>query len=312
MRKKDHESLTLVGLDIEGDWNIPLLRNAAAINGASLIFANTKKRIVTDEHDLSLSIDVMGVNSIADLRADFDSVLACETGTETNNLFKFPRPRGKTAVVVGNEKTGISKEDLKQTDSVISIPLRKSEMSSLNVAVAAAIALFVLDKELARRGTQTKTLSHFNVDLLINNPTDPNELGSLLRTVWAFGWNRVYLNDPDRIWFSDQRDVVLAGRSAARSEKNPLVVTPAKQIERNSYDIVINCNLSNSGSPLSKFKMPKLRNALLSFGAEGVHQHTREAVNLHVDARDRDTALHFRHAGSIFCAYFAQYLRSAK
>jgi len=55
-------------------------------------------------------------------------------------LQKF-KPRFPLALVVGNEVGGVSKNIIKHVDQIVSIPM-KGKKESLNVAVAAAIAMF--------------------------------------------------------------------------------------------------------------------------------------------------------------------------
>jgi tRNA G18 (ribose-2'-O)-methylase SpoU len=68
--------------------------------------------------------------------------------------------------------------------------MARSVLSSLNVGVAAAIALYALTRDLGRRKRQRSALRLQDVDVCIEAPADPHELGSLLRSVYAFGWRR--------------------------------------------------------------------------------------------------------------------------
>ena len=50
MGKAGKDKLSLIALDIEGDWNVPLLQNAADISGALLRFAKSDNdQKVSDE-----------------------------------------------------------------------------------------------------------------------------------------------------------------------------------------------------------------------------------------------------------------------
>ncbi|MEK7567680.1 MAG: TrmH family RNA methyltransferase [Patescibacteria group bacterium] len=53
--------------------------------------------------------------------------------------------KGRTALIIGNEVTGISKEILKMSDCVVEIPM-KGKKESLNVSVATGVALYRLLK----------------------------------------------------------------------------------------------------------------------------------------------------------------------
>ncbi|MFA6198115.1 MAG: RNA methyltransferase [Patescibacteria group bacterium] len=56
-------------------------------------------------------------------------------------LYTSFRPKGKIALVLGNEVTGLPKQWLSLCDTVIDIPMR-GRKESLNVSVAAGVAIF--------------------------------------------------------------------------------------------------------------------------------------------------------------------------
>lgn len=68
-------------------------------------------------------------------------VLALETGGG-QNIFKF-KPKYPFALIIGNEKRGLSKAILNRADKCIYIPMR-GKKESLNVAVAAGVAVYEL------------------------------------------------------------------------------------------------------------------------------------------------------------------------
>lgn len=57
--------------------------------------------------------------------------------------YKIFKPKGKVALVLGNEIDGVSREVLELADKIIEIPM-KGKKESLNVSVAAGVALFHL------------------------------------------------------------------------------------------------------------------------------------------------------------------------
>lgn len=61
-------------------------------------------------------------------------------------------PTGRLAVVVGSEGTGLSRLVRKACDELVSIPMR-GRVGSLNVAAAAAVALFLLAARAEKRGS---------------------------------------------------------------------------------------------------------------------------------------------------------------
>ncbi|MBI4864174.1 MAG: hypothetical protein HY815_28550 [Candidatus Riflebacteria bacterium] len=253
----------------------------------------------------------------------FRTVLACETTRDSVGLYDLPAPRGETAVLVGHEERGIPRAVLKKVDRVVSIPMAGEGLSSVNVAVAAAITLYALTRDLARRPASRSRLTHRDVDVLIRAPTDPHELGSLLRSAWAFGWRRVFLDDPHGVWFSRDRAVVLGGRAAARRGKNPLAVLPSEALRNEAHDATVVCCDDRSGAPLSRFRLPVAGRLLLVLGvqpridersggapvpgADGVD--ARPTRTVFVDHVDPGVQARFRHQGSIVLSVLSSLLR---
>ena len=305
--KLEKNSRALIGLDIEGEWNVPLLLNAAEISGASMVFART-----------SPSEDPVGIThepirAFADVLDQYDHVVACETGRLSRSIYAFPAPRGRTAVVVGNELSGISSEALSRTHEVVSVPMHGKGMTSVNVAVAGAIVLYALERDLARTGIRKSRLTCSSVDVLVQDPDDPNELGSLLRSAWAFGWRKVYLSDRKGVWFTKDRATVTAGRAAARREINPLVIAPADQMDPQKYRTIILCSQARSGTPLSRVALPDKGAVLIVLGeSEDPPRRGAESMKVHVDHRNSKAQPRFRHAGSILLSVISEMLRGGR
>jgi tRNA G18 (ribose-2'-O)-methylase SpoU len=71
-------------------------------------------------------------------------IAAVEQDKSSTSLFNFKSPKDKSvALVLGNEVRGISKQGLALCDEVVEIPMR-GKKESLNVSVAAGIAMFTL------------------------------------------------------------------------------------------------------------------------------------------------------------------------
>lgn len=82
--------------------------------------------------------------AIKKLKAEGYTVVALEQHERSVSLFDYtPKPAEKLAVVMGNEVRGISVQSLKHMDHILHIPMR-GKKESLNVGVAAGIALFTL------------------------------------------------------------------------------------------------------------------------------------------------------------------------
>ena len=252
--------LTLVGLEIEGEWNVPLLANAAEMSGASLVFAKSNDSV------LETNVGIAPLPQIDELLGRFDHLLACEATERSKAVYEFAAPRGHVGIIVGNERKGIPRSVLKKADHVVSIPMLGRGLSSVNVAVAAAIVLYAIERDLGRKHPRTSNLCHDDVDILVIGPSDASELGSLLRSAWAFGWQRLYLADRGAVWFSKDRPTVLAGRAAARCEVNRINVRPDSQLNLQDYDRIVVCEDSPRGTPLSRYTLPDGEKMLLVYG----------------------------------------------
>ncbi len=67
-------------------------------------------------------------------------LVGLEQTTDSTSIFDFPFER-KTALVVGNERSGIDEESLRSLHKVIEIPMYGLPYA-LNVATAASMALY--------------------------------------------------------------------------------------------------------------------------------------------------------------------------
>ena len=167
---------SLVGFEIEGAWNLPLLANAARLSEAALLFADCKTPLGPFDSDGSFTV---GTGEILN---QFDHVLARETTRQSRSVYEFAMPRGNVALIVGNERNGIPSKLLKMVRQVISVPMFGKGLSSINVAVAAAIILYAAERDIGRKRIKPVTLSHRDLDLLVVGPADASELGSFFRS----------------------------------------------------------------------------------------------------------------------------------
>jgi tRNA G18 (ribose-2'-O)-methylase SpoU len=285
--------LTLVGYEIEGTWNVPLLKNAAEISAASLTLVKAAE--------------------IDDVLNSFDHVLACEAVRRSRSAYECAAPRGRSAILVGNERLGIPAEVLKKAEHVVAVPMLGRGISSINVAAAAAVVLYAVERDFGRKRFRLSSLFHADVDVLILGPPDPSEIGSLLRSAWAFGWQRVFLADPNGAWFTKDRPTVLAGRAAARCEVNRIAVCPETRVNLQDYDSVVVCNREREGTPLSRFTLPNRGRTLLVFGNGDCPPPIGEtAERVFVDYAASGVEPAFRHAGSIFLSVVSQQLRRGR
>ena len=80
------------------------------------------------------------------LKKEGHTIVALEQNKSSTSLFEYsPAKDEKLAVVMGNEVRGINTQSLKHADHILHIPMQ-GQKESLNVGVAAGIALFTLLK----------------------------------------------------------------------------------------------------------------------------------------------------------------------
>lgn len=71
-------------------------------------------------------------------------IVALEQTKKSVNIYEW-QPKFPVALIVGNEKTGVTKNLLKYCDKEIELPMR-GKKGSLNVSVAAGIAMYHISK----------------------------------------------------------------------------------------------------------------------------------------------------------------------
>lgn len=74
------------------------------------------------------------------------NIIALEQTEKSIDINKW-QPKFPVVLIVGNEKTGVTKNLLKYTDTAIELPMRGIK-NSLNVSVAAGIALYKISSKL--------------------------------------------------------------------------------------------------------------------------------------------------------------------
>lgn len=83
---------------------------------------------------------------IQSLRSQGYSIIGLETGKGAVSIVSFSPPE-KIALVLGNEVEGIPEEVRKELEALVEIPMRGLKRS-LNVSVAAGMAMFVLSQKM--------------------------------------------------------------------------------------------------------------------------------------------------------------------
>lgn len=80
------------------------------------------------------------------LKKEGYNIVALEQTKKSKNIFEW-KPAFPMALVVGNEITGVPKNLLKYCDEAVEIPMQ-GKKNSLNVSVAAGIAMYQIQKSI--------------------------------------------------------------------------------------------------------------------------------------------------------------------
>lgn len=241
--------ISLIGEEIDSDWNAAALADIAAVFGGDYFNYRRPLPANTDLPAKSLQIanaTSSGVTSAnpGDRRAlepilrAFEYLIAAENSPVAQPVYSFrPPPAGTAAILVGNEARGLRTRTLKLADAVVEIPLRSRNINCLNVAAAAAIMLYYLnlDQRLAEKQTTAAAMSRRRPDVLLVGGTEHMELGSALRSVCAFGWEYVFLEDAHNAWYECDRRIKSEGRGTARRGRNPIKVIPHRTDRLGDY-----------------------------------------------------------------------------
>jgi tRNA G18 (ribose-2'-O)-methylase SpoU len=154
-------------------------------------------------------------------------LIAVENTPQAESVYAAGPLHNAASIVVGNERRGIRPDVLRAAVKSVQIPMPGRGVNTLNVATAAAVALYYLLDAHGRRQVRTPRPESHRPTVLLATPRDHVEAGSSLRSAAAFGWQTVTVDDREKVWFGTPRPVRTQARAAARSHRNPLRVVPA-------------------------------------------------------------------------------------
>jgi tRNA G18 (ribose-2'-O)-methylase SpoU len=137
--------LIVVCAPMRSNINLSRIARAAGCCGVTrIVCCGTAKVIGKIARDgaeqVSLEIHRTLPPVLDELRRDGYCLVGLEQTTRSQSLYDFQFPR-RTALVVGNERTGLTDDDLKRLDHVVEIPVFGLPYSH-NVATAASMALY--------------------------------------------------------------------------------------------------------------------------------------------------------------------------
>jgi tRNA G18 (ribose-2'-O)-methylase SpoU len=231
-------------------------------------------------------------------------IIALENASGAEDLFKFRPPDGPFAVVVGNERRGVSRELVRRADRVIQIPVHSVQLNCLNVAAAASVALYRLARPSGRIATRGGRSGGRPV-VVLAGVDDAIELGSAIRSAACFGWSAVWVADRHGVWFDTDRVARSLGRGAARRARNPIRVLPIPTAAT-AFDEV--CVIgTDAGEPLQRADLARGARQLVVLGDPGAVDLARLAPRVRRIALEIAPGAHpFRLVASIALAEIAR------
>ena len=231
---------TLIGEEIAGAWNTEALAHIALAFGGEY---------------LAYDGQVEEAEAVLDA---FAYRVAAENHPAAVDAYAYRPPmEGRRALLVGNEAKGVRRRTRKRADALVEIPVISKNNNCLNVAAAAAILLYYLSLQepLPFPGRTLAAIRKARPDLLLVGGPCPMELGSVIRSACAFGWERVFLHDRHAVWYEGDRIARSEGRGAARRGRNPIRVIPHTALLPTDYRRVVVLTTRSGIRPFSALSL---------------------------------------------------------
>lgn len=231
------ETARLVGDGIENPANARALMDAAAMFSIPCVFRDTAR--LCERWDVSRGNGEIGTVGDAELLAGSWPLVAVDNAPGAGSVYDCTVPAGGPAIVVGNERRGVRGDVLRAASRRVEIPMSGRGINTLNVASAAAVALYYLLGAHRRPMRQTSRPEERRPAVLLLAPLDHVEAGSAIRSAAAFGWRSVGLDDRHAVWFGVPRSSMSEGRAAARSHRNPTRVVPVDHNDHGFSRVIV-------------------------------------------------------------------------
>jgi hypothetical protein len=245
----------LVGDHIENPWNALTMVHAADMLGGTCWFRDAGQ-LAQDWRTALPSAPGLPVISMEQLKECCALWVAFDNSPRAADVYGFRLPKEPpAALVVGNERRGLSHEFRAAARYSLQIPMVSRSINCLNVAAASAVGLYYLSR---RDGHKLQTANHPHKnrpDLLLAGAGDHIELGSAIRSACAFGWERALVEDRANIWFGCDRVTRSEGRGAARRGRNPIRLLPSSPATHYAYQEVMVITSRHPGIPLPHAKL---------------------------------------------------------
>ncbi len=303
----------LIGDGIENPWNAKTMIDAAKMFGSACYFRDRKSlaQSVRDTVSSDLQIQVISCDQISQT---YSPVVALENLDNAADIYGFKLPPGaRTALIAGNEKFGIAHEMQQVASHFVQIPMPGATLNTLNVAAATGVALYYLSAGGVGKLQVRSQPEKRRPEVLFMGVGDHIELGSAIRSAGAFGWNRLFLEDREKIWFGCNRVTRSEGRGAARRGRNSIHLVPSSNNGRYAFREVIVLS-PNQGIPITRADLAKGSQQLvvipdasqIDFSKEDWERLGANVQFVHIDVPSSDYVYHYRLFASIALAEIAR------
>jgi len=241
-------AITLVGDSIETPGNALRMLHAAKMFDVGCSFRDTKGLGESQEILEELVGDLPTVTA-REVQLRHPQVIAFDNLRGAKDVYGF-RPGKEFAILVGNERRGLSHTFREVATDAVEIPMLSRKINSLNVAAAAAVALHFLSNVTVGPMRQRSHPEKRRPELLLMGSTEHIELGSAIRSAAGLGWKRAFVEDREGIWFGSDRVTRSEGRAAARRGRNSIRLIPCSIEARHSFPEVIVITTTSAGEPM--------------------------------------------------------------
>ena len=291
---------TLVGDGIENPGNALTMMHAAEMYGVVCSFRDTKGLHASGiiQAELDSQLPVITSSEIAGMHS---RIIAFDNLPNAKEVYGF-KPGKDFAIVVGNERRGLSHKFRSLSTDAVQIPMISRQINCLNVAAASAVALHYLCRIKAGKMVKRRNPSSRRPELLLIGAENHIELGSAIRSATAFGWMRTFIEDRKQVWFGCDRVTRSEGRAAARRGRNRIRLIPCSTDLNHRFHEVVVVTKSRIGAPLHRIHLDRGTRQLVVIPDESSVQledeawkrFGREVKFAYVDTRVDDFPYHYR------------------